>query len=318
MSLRILINRSLPILLMLSADAAFTQSTEYDRLVYNYIERFKYIAIQEMKQYGIPASITLAQGILESNAGRSDLAVKANNHFGIKCHKEWAGPTIYQDDDKLNECFRKYSDPVDSYRDHSLFLTSRERYKGLFSLKPDDYKAWAEGLRTAGYATNPDYPRLLINMIERFSLYQYDRVETAVPKMPPAVSPTGNPVFKNIKYSYFAPGPGGRETYTNNHTWFTFAGKGETLEALSEAFGISASKLRRFNDLEKRESIREGDPVYLSMKPGKAEAKAHKAENGQSMWEISQIYAVQLKKLCRRNGMATGQQPVAGTLLILR
>ena len=123
-----------------------------------YIERFKYIAILEMKEYGIPASITLAQGILESNAGRSDLAVKANNHFGIKCHKEWTGPPFHQDDDKPDECFRKYNDPVDSYRDHSLFLTTRDRYKGLFLAEARRLQGWAEGLKTAGYATNPKYP----------------------------------------------------------------------------------------------------------------------------------------------------------------
>jgi hypothetical protein len=318
MKLRTLVNRCLPIILMLSAEAAITQNSEYEQIVGLYIERFKYIAIKEMKQYGIPASITLAQGILESNAGRSDLAVKANNHFGIKCHKEWSGPTIYQDDDKLNECFRKYSDPVDSYRDHSLFLTTRDRYKVLFSLKADDYKAWAEGLKTAGYATNPDYPKLLVNTIERFSLYQYDRAEQAVPKMPPAAIPSVRPVFKDIKYSYFAPGSGGHETYINNHTWFTFAGKMETLESLSGSFGIPPRKLRSFNDLEKKESVHEGDPVYLSKKQGRAEVKTHKVESGQSMWEISQIYAVQLKKLYRKNGMVPGQEPVAGTLLILR
>lgn len=312
------LRRRLPFLLLLLTMRAFPQDPDYEQIVSDYIERFKYIAIIEMKQCRIPASITLAQGILESNAGRSDLAVKANNHFGIKCHKEWTGPVFHQDDDRPDECFRKYKDPLDSYRDHSLFLTTRDRYKGLFSLKADDYKGWAQGLKAAGYATNPNYPELLIKTIERFSLYQYDRGPASIASMPSAIVPAVSPAFKNLEYSYFAPGPGNKRTYLNNHSWFTFAGKGETLQDLSEAFQIPVSKLIRFNDLEKGQPIREGDPVYLSKKQGRSEVKTHKVESGQSMWEISQIYAVQLKKLSRKNGMVPGREPVAGTLLILR
>jgi LysM repeat protein len=248
----------------------------------------------------------------------SDLAVKANNHFGIKCHKEWSGPSFHQDDDKPNECFRKYSDPVDSYRDHSLFLTTRDRYKPLFSLRPDDYTSWAEGLKTAGYATNPKYPELLIRTIERFSLHQYDRGDAALQPLSAAASPAEVLVFKNMKYSYFAPGPDGRRTYTNNHTLLVIAARGEKLEDISAAFGIPVRKLRLFNDLKSSENVSEGNPVYLAKKQGKGGVKNHKVAKGQSIWEISQIYGVQLMKLTRRNGMTPGQDPVAGQVLKLR
>ena len=310
--------RLLTPLLLLIINPSFCQTPDYETVVNQYVERFKYIAIQEMKQYGIPASITLAQGVLESNAGRSDLAVKANNHFGIKCHKEWTGPSFYQDDDKPNECFRKYNDPVESYKDHSMFLTTRDRYKLLFSLKPDDYKAWAEGLKTAGYATNPKYPELLIKTIERFSLHQYDRSEGTLKPIPPVTTPSAAPAFKELKYSYFAPGPAGRKTYTNNHTWFIFAGKGEGMKEISAAFRINQRKLEKFNDLQPGTAVHEGDPVYLAKKQSRGAVKTHKVLKGQSGWEISQIYAVRLKVLCRKNGIAPGGEPETGHVLKLR
>lgn len=143
-------------------------------IVTKYIDDFKGIAKNNMTQYGIPASITLAQGILESGSGTGVLSVKANNHFGIKCHQGWTGPSVRHDDDSAQECFRKYEKASESYRDHSLFLTTRSRYASLFELPKDDYKAWAKGLKAAGYATDPKYPDKLISLIERYQLYQYD------------------------------------------------------------------------------------------------------------------------------------------------
>lgn len=142
---------------------------------YNYIDRFYKIAIREMYEYKIPASITLAQGILESSSGQSDLATVANNHFGIKCTSDYSGDTFLKDDDKKDDCFRVYLDAESSYRDHSLFLVNRSRYSFLFNYWIRDYKAWAIGLKKAGYATNPNYPQLLIDVIERYQLYEYDR-----------------------------------------------------------------------------------------------------------------------------------------------
>ena len=143
--------------------------------VYDYIDYFSQVAMDEMKLYKIPASITIAQGILESGSGKGRLAVNANNHFGIKCH-DWKGPVIYHDDDEKQECFRKYSAPEYSYRDHSIFLSSRSRYSNLFSLSIDDYKGWAKGLKKAGYATDKKYPSKLISLIERYKLYEFDNL----------------------------------------------------------------------------------------------------------------------------------------------
>ncbi|MBC8510301.1 MAG: glucosaminidase domain-containing protein [Cryomorphaceae bacterium] len=160
------------ILFLFSSFWGFSQSkTE------NYISEYSSAAVDEMNRYSIPASITLAQGILESGNGESRLATEGNNHFGIKCHSNWNGKTIIEDDDEKGECFRKYDKVTDSYRDHSLFLTERGRYSFLFEYKKSDYKKWAKGLKKAGYATNPNYPTLLIDLIERYELYTYDKGE---------------------------------------------------------------------------------------------------------------------------------------------
>lgn len=311
--------RSLPgicLLFFIALNPAPAQNSDYESVVNGYVERFKYIAIQEMKTYGIPASITLAQGILESDAGRSELAARANNHFGIKCHKEWTGPAYYKDDDKPDECFRKYSDPIDSYRDHSVFLKTRERYRSLFSLKPDDFESWAAGLKAAGYATNPKYPELLISLIRRFSLDQYDTGEPGIGPVQPALANATD--FSGIRYAYFAPGPDGRKTFTNNHTWFVFSGEGESLREISVLFGIRVAKLQRYNDLRPGQGIRPGEPVYLTRKQRKAEVKSHRLSDRQTVWAVSQIYAVRLNKLLVRNGLSEGVQPAPGTLLKLR
>jgi flagellum-specific peptidoglycan hydrolase FlgJ len=195
-------------------------------MVYEYIDRFKGVAQNNMAQYGIPASITLAQGILESGAGTGPLSVIANNHFGIKCHKEWTGPSVLYDDDAADECFRKYTDPGESYKDHSLFLTSRSRYASLFELPKDDYKQWAKGLKAAGYATDPKYPDKLISLIERYQLHQYDA--QALGK--PFVAPVTKAVAVNSDDVYQV-------------------AKGDTLYSISKRFGISLDDLKRKNGL---------------------------------------------------------------------
>lgn len=208
-----------------------SKTTVYTDVVFAYINDFKNIAKGNMKDYGIPASIILAQGILESGAGRGDLAKRSNNHFGIKCHTGWEGEKVYHDDDAAQECFRKYKDPAESYKDHALFLTGRSRYSSLFQLGKDDYEAWAKGLRKAGYATDPKYPEKLISYIEKYNLHQYDA-----------------------------------EVLGNNYTPFDNATKpieianeevgnlyevqqGETLYAISKKFNISVDDLKRKNNL---------------------------------------------------------------------
>jgi flagellum-specific peptidoglycan hydrolase FlgJ len=151
-----------------------SKPTSTSVVVNDYIANYKEVAMNNMKNYGIPASIILAQGILESGAGRGTLAMTANNHFGIKCHNDWTGESVLKDDDTAQECFRKYNDPAESFKDHATFLTGRNRYASLFDLPKDDYEAWAKGLRLAGYATDPSYPEKLISYIESYELYQYD------------------------------------------------------------------------------------------------------------------------------------------------
>ena len=200
-----------------------------------YIEFFAEIAKEEMALYGIPASITLAQGILESGAGKGELVRKANNHFGIKCHN-WKGQKVYHDDDAKGECFRKYNNPKFSYRDHSLFLTGRKRYLDLFKLPKDDYKSWAKGLRKAGYATDRKYPDKLISLIERYNLYEYD----------------GEVLGKKPKdYDRVI-------DKSNQHT----VQKGETLYRISKRYDITVEDLKKWNGLDSN-AIFEGQVLFI-------------------------------------------------------
>jgi len=203
-----------------------SKKLSYSEAVFLYIENYKEIAKEEMRLYAIPASITLAQGILESGAGRGNLSSKSNNHFGIKCHKSWEGERVYHDDDALQECFRKYEHPMRSFRDHSLFLTSRSRYSDLFTHELDDYKSWAKGLRKAGYATDPKYPQKLISIIEKYELYEHDVVVLG----------------KKPKKSKKKKGKSTYKTYT--------VVKGDTLYSLSRKFEISVEDLKKMNKLK--------------------------------------------------------------------
>ena len=204
---------------------ATTKVTTSADNVRNYIQTFSEVAKKNMRDHGIPASITLAQGILESGAGKGRLCLEANNHFGIKCHTGWTGPSITHDDDALQECFRKYNDPADSYRDHSLFLTSRSRYASLFKLNKDDYQGWARGLKTAGYATDPKYPDKLIGLIERYELYTYD-----------------NEVLgkANVKPS--------RQESNGSNSIYTVQ-QGDTLYSLSRKFNLTVDEIKKMNNM---------------------------------------------------------------------
>ena len=209
----------------------------YSQRVANYINEFKDIAKEEMLQYGIPASITLAQGILESGAGVGELTLKANNHFGIKCHTGWEGDRVYHDDDERQECFRKYNDPKYSFRDHSLFLTERKRYASLFELEADDYKAWARGLREAGYATDRRYPDKLIDIIERYQLYKYD-AEVLGHDVIAYEDSTGLPQTHVVK-------------------------KGETLYAISKKYNLTVDQLKYLNNMTDA-TLSIGQILYVS------------------------------------------------------
>ena len=215
-----------------------SKNITYKETVILYIENYSPIAKEEMLQYGIPASITLAQGILESGAGRGELSAKSNNHFGIKCHKGWTGGRVYHDDDKLQECFRKYKDPKYSFRDHSLFLTQRSRYNDLFKHKKDDYKSWAKGLKKAGYATDPKYPDKLIRIIETYELFVYDEDVLGKKK-----SKKKEKKSSNIK-SYVVE-------------------KGDTLYSISRKFNLTVDTLKTYNDLDSN-TIDVGQVLYLA------------------------------------------------------
>lgn len=206
---------------------ATTKVTTSSDVVRNYINQFSETAKKNMREHGIPASITLAQGILESGAGKGRLCLEANNHFGIKCHTGWTGPSITHDDDALQECFRKYNDPADSYRDHSLFLTSRSRYADLFKLDKGDYKAWAKGLRAAGYATDPKYPDKLISLIERYQLNVYD--DEVLGRQNVNAFQTSN-------------------TIAQKESLYTVQ-QGDTLYSLSRKFNLSVDELKRLNNM---------------------------------------------------------------------
>lgn len=287
--------------LLLSLFAFLTvQGQSRNKQYEDYIKKYRDIAVEEMKRYHIPASITLAQGLLESGAGNGTLARKSNNHFGIKCGSDWRGKTVKHDDDARNECFRVYKDPKDSYRDHSKFLAGKQRYAFLFDLKITDYKGWARGLKKAGYATNPRYAQQLIDIIERYDLDKYDKKG-------------------GLKWMKENPNP--HEPYIANGLLYIIARQGDTWKNLSKEFDISKRKLRKYNDLYKGYELRQGDILYLEKKNRKAPKGmyVHVLRSGESMYSISQKYGIRLKRLYKMNKMDFGDDaPKVGTILRIR
>lgn len=273
-----------------------------------YIGQYKDLAMKEMKRTGIPASITLAQGILESGDGNSRLATKSNNHFGIKCH-DWTGPSVKHDDDKKNECFRKYKNPEKSYLDHSDFLTNKSRYAALFELKPDDYKAWAKGLKKAGYATSPTYASALIKIIEENELYKYDEVVLAGGKT------------KNKKQSLEGTLlTSGRTIHFNNRVKYIEADTGDTYASITDELSLMNWQLKKYNETESGNKLNPGDIIYLQPKRNKASVdnKTHMVKEGETLYSISQMYAVKESKLRKRNGLKDEDEPLAGSIVRLR
>ncbi|MCD4731208.1 MAG: glucosaminidase domain-containing protein [Bacteroidales bacterium] len=271
-----------------------------------YISMYKDIALEEMNMYGIPASITLAQGILESGHGNSRLAKKANNHFGIKCHKGWTGKTFHMDDDARNECFRKYKNPYISFKDHSIFLSTRDRYAFLFDLEITDYKGWARGLKKAGYATNPKYPQLLIKIIEDYELHQYDlQYDREIasryrPKVEREVS-TRYAKANAEDFKAITIGAANREIYINNDVKFIYTKKDDTFTKIAQDFNIYSWQVYSYNDMSKKDQLQEGQMIYLEVKKKKGDKPYHIVQPGESLNDISQLYAVKLKKICKYN-----------------
>lgn len=288
-----------------------------------YIKKYSALAVEEMHRSGIPASITLAQGMLESGNGKSTLAVKANNHFGIKCHNDWKGEKVYHDDDRKGECFRKYTHPEHSYRDHSDFLRYRERYRFLFDLQKGDYKGWAYGLKKAGYATDPAYPTKLIKLIEDYRLYEYDKkssstrhtgiqVSPSVLEKPEVIRGTAQKHYFNVSFS--------RELYSQNGVPFIYALEGETYESIAKAYGLFLGEVLRFNDLKSVQDILPGTKVYLQSKKNhtKKGLDKHVIDEGETLWGISQKYGVKLKKIYALNGLDKSYVPREGDIIKLR
>lgn len=308
-----------------------------------YIEKYSVLAVQEMYRSGVPASITLAQGMLESGNGMSELALKGNNHFGIKCHNNWNGGKMYHDDDAKGECFRKYNDPELSYRDHSDFLRYRDRYKFLFDLDITDYKGWAHGLKKAGYATDPSYPTKLIKLIETYQLHEYDLKPSTYGQ---AVVKEDKPTRKNEK-KHVEPAPVeppkspsyieqpqkmsqskkesfhftvSREMYSQNGVPFVYSLEGETYKSIAQTYGLFYKEILKINDLTSDETLRPGTVVYLQAKKKKA-AKGidmHFIDGEETLRDIAQRYAVRLSAINKINGLNTDFVPRSGDCIRLR
>ena len=282
-----------------------------------YIEMYKDEAIREMHNSGVPASITLAQGILESGDGNSALARYANNHFGIKCHSSWNGPTFIQDDDSKDECFRKYKTALESFADHSDFL-KRKRYASLFDLKMTDYKGWAKGLKKAGYATNPKYPQLLIDLIEKNNLAQYDKAKPG--KNRKKGKDKEKEQLANDKVDSKPSKKRGQHTtflHDNNIRYIKVV-KDDNFEKIAEEFNMGLWQLYKYNDWPNDKELFEEGILFLQPKRGKAQEETHIVRTGESMWDISQQYGIKLSKLYRKNRMDEGSQPKQGDVLNLQ
>lgn len=309
------------------ASAVSYKSAETDA----YIAKYKQTAIEQMKKYKIPASITLAQGILESGSGRSDLAVKANNHFGIKCTNDYKGKTYYKKDDKRRDCFRVYANASESFVDHSLFL-QRAHYAPLFQLKITDYKGWANGLKKCGYATNPKYPSLIIEVIEQNKLYVYDdanyqdnskkddggKKDNVVPDNDRRRRNDGeevNPV-KDKKADNVDIRKGDNRVEINGVRCVQIK-PGDTFYSLSKKYDLTVDKLKTLNDFPSNYTLKVGEYVFLKRKRRSYRAlDYHVVEPGETMLSISQYYGVQLEQLKKHNKKITGE-PKVGTKVLL-
>lgn len=300
----------------------------------DYIEKYKGYAIKEMNRAGIPASITLAQGSLESDNGNSSLARKANNHFGIKCH-DWTGDRVFQDDDEKDECFRKYDSPYESFRDHSDFLRSTRRYQGLFTLSPMDYKGWARGLKKAGYATSRTYAEDLIRIIEDNNLHQYDlamvekgkkkkrRSEIEAEekaKMEAQDEQRRRDSAEDANSDHFVVNIQKHPIYVRNRRDYVLVKPGDTYESLTKELNLLPWELAMFNEIDKAKPLVPGIALYLQPKRMRAARgyDYHIVQQGETMFLISQEYGIRLKSLYAKNRMAEGEEPVVGTKLWLR
>ncbi len=277
-----------------------------------YIKKYAPVAVSEMKRTGVPASITLAQGLLESGAGKSRLATKANNHFGIKCHKNWTGKTISHDDDAKGECFRAYDKAEESFKDHSDFLRYYDRYKFLFDYDPKDYKSWCYGLKKAGYATDPKYAIKLIGIVESYNLHRYDNVKVEVISPDLLERPVVVPVKpSSIKYDEEYVFDVNRPVYKVNGVDFVYARVGDTYESLAAQYNLFVNELLRFNDLKEIEDLYPGDVVYIKSKKNRTARGLDMyivSEDGEDLRKICQRFGVKMSSVIKRNRLNPEEQ----------
>lgn len=285
--------------------SGFSQAKRY-KIYDEYIDKYKHIAIDHMRRHKIPASITLAQGLLESGAGKSELTRNSNNHFGIKCHNDWKGEKVYKADDGPNDCFRKYKRVEDSYEDHALFL-KRSRYTPLFSLKITDYREWAKMLQKLGYATDKAYANKLIKIIEDYELYKHDRSGLSKAEEKKEEERFLTQSYKHTPY----------KTY---NLVYVIAEDGDTYEAIAVEFGFKVKDLYKYNEVPEGFPLKAGDLVYFQNKKSKADKPYydHVVQVGESMHSIAQKYGIKVKNLYKMNKRDFEYVPVEGDVLKLR
>lgn len=288
----------------------FAQTSSRQITREEYVATYKDMAIREMYEFGIPASIKLAQALLETGNGNSKLAREGNNHFGIKCHG-WQGKSMKVDDDAPQECFRKYDNADQSYKDHSAFLSTRPRYASLFELETTDYKGWAHGLKRAGYATNPRYAEMVIKIIEDLDLTKYD--------VPKSVILSGKKPQKEIgKTKPVKSKATTRQILTNNGRKYIIARKGDNFYDIAKEFNIYSYQVWKYNELSRRDAIREGEMVYLEKKKSQASVPFHTVAKGEDLRTISQIYGIRLSTLRKLNHMKKDDELRVGQILWLQ
>ena len=318
----------LPLLFLVTSLFAQGQPSGQRFTAEEYISEWKEVAVKKMKEHGIPASITLAQGLLESGNGNSLLAREGNNHFGIKCTPDWTGGRTYHDDDKKNDCFRKYKNAAQSYEDHAAFL-QKARYASLFELRSTDYQGWAKGLKKAGYATDPNYPSKLITLIERYELHNLDRgVDVAYKPAKPSgntsarTTSTSKPNIAQRSRSggqVITFGTGRAIEQFEGRIKFVRAKEGETFRDLAQQLEMTHGMIARWNDMDKNSTLKAGQVIYIQPKRNAAKsAKVHNGAAGETLWDVSQKYGVKLARLSKYNGIPEETRLSEGQQVLLK
>ena len=317
-----------------------------------YIQKFAPYAVEEMEKYQIPASITLAQGLLETGGGQSRLAQQGNNHFGIKCKEDWSGKTMSHTDDAPNECFRVYNDPKESYEDHSKFLRFRKYYQNLFNLDPKDYRAWAHGLKKAGYATNPRYAYILIDKIEKYRLYEFDNTNTkealyTVLKLYPELrndrifmaqvdqsKVKAEPVTVKVPYQQTSYAQQQKKVeqiksdaellqnilvknHPNGGRKFIVVPADTDVAFVADKYGIRESRLMKWNELSEKK-LRRNDILFLESKASTGNTETYRIQVGETMHDVAQKFGMKLSNLYSKNRMSYGEQPKVGQVIYLK